>query len=73
MSNFLVRKKLVSFLKYIYIYILYILFPGGSFGKESTCTVGDPASIPGWGESPGEGYGNALHYSCLEKPMDRGA
>ena len=71
MSNFLVRKKLVSFLKYIY--ILYILFPGGSFGKKSTCNVGDPASIPGWGESPGEGYGNPLHYSCLEKPMDRGA
>ena len=25
------------------------------------------------GRSPGEGNGNPLQYSCLEKPMDRGA
>ena len=30
-------------------------------------------SIPGSGRSPGEGNGNPLQYSCLEKPMDRGA
>ena len=29
--------------------------------------------IPGWGRSPGEGKGNPLQYSCLEKPMDRGS
>ena len=29
--------------------------------------------IPGLGRSPGEGYGNPLHYSCLENPTDRGA
>ena len=29
-------------------------FPGGSDGKESACNVGDPASIPGSGRSPGE-------------------
>ena len=29
--------------------------------------------IPGLGRSPGEGNGNPLQYSCLEKPMDRGA
>ena len=29
--------------------------------------------IPGLGRSPGEGNGNALQYSCLENPMDRGA
>ena len=28
-------------------------FPGGSAGKESTCTVGDLGSIPGLGRSPG--------------------
>ena len=27
----------------------------------------------GWEESPGEGNGNPLQYSCLENPMDRGA
>ena len=30
-------------------------------------------SIPGWGRSPGAGYGNPFQYSCLENPMDRGA
>ena len=27
----------------------------------------------GWEKSPGEGNGNALQYSCLENPIDRGA
>ena len=27
-------------------------------------------SIPGLGNSPGEGDGNPLQYSCLENPMD---
>ena len=27
----------------------------------------------GWEDSPGEGNGNPLQYSCLEDPMDRGA
>ena len=44
--------------------------PGGSDGKESACTVGDPGSIPGLGRSPGEGNGNPLQHSCLENPMD---
>ena len=48
-------------------------FPGGSDGKESTCSVGDLGSIPGLGRSSGEGNGNPLQYSCLENPMDRGA
>ena len=30
-------------------------FPGGSDGKESACSAGDPGSIPGLGRSPGEG------------------
>ena len=33
----------------------------------------DAGSIPGLGRSPGGGHGNALQYSCLENPMDRGA
>ena len=48
-------------------------FPGGSEGKESTRSAGDPGSIPGLGRFPGEGNGNPLHYSYLENPMDRGA
>ena len=31
--------------------------PGGSDGKESACSAGDPGSIPGLGQSPGEGNG----------------
>ena len=48
-------------------------FPGGSDGKESACSAGDPGSIPELRGSPGEGKGNPSQYSCLEKPMDREA
>ena len=43
-----------------------------SVGKSSACNAGDPGLILGLGRSPGEGNGKALHYSCLENPMDRG-
>ena len=33
----------------------------------------DTGSVPGVGRSPGGGHRNLLQYSCLEKPMDRGA
>ena len=48
-------------------------FPGASDGKESACSAGDLGSIPGSEKSPGEGDSNPLQYSCLEKPLDRGA
>ena len=35
--------------------------------------VRDTGSIPGSGRSPGKEHGNALQYSCLEDPKDRGA
>ena len=35
-------------------------FPGGSDGKESACSAGDPGSIPESGKSPGEENGNPL-------------
>ena len=41
--------------------------------KESAYNAGDTGSIPGSGRSPEEGNGNALQYSCLENPIDRGA
>ena len=47
--------------------------PGGSDGKESACSVGDPGLIHELGRSPGEGNGNPLQYSCLENSMDGGA
>ena len=33
----------------------------------------DAGSVPESGRSPGVGNGNPLQYSCLEKPMDKGA
>ena len=47
-------------------------FPGGSKGKESACSAGDPGSIPGSERPPGGG--NATHSSvpsCLESSVDR--
>ena len=44
-------------------------FPGGLDGKESACSVGDL----GREDSPGEGNGYPLRYSCLGNHMDRGA
>ena len=41
--------------------------------KESDCNAGDLDLISGSGRSPGEGNGNPLQYSCLEKPMHGGA
>ena len=39
---------------------VFLGFPGGSDGKESTCNAGDLGLIRGLGRSPGEGHGNAL-------------
>ena len=66
-SSFVPRKERT------YTLVNFTGFPGGSAGKESTCNVGDPGSIPGSTRSPGEGNGYSLKYSCLENSMDKGA
>ena len=43
-------------------------FPGGSYGKESPCSVGDLGSIPGLGRSPGGGPGNTPVFLPGESP-----
>ena len=50
--------------------LIFLGFPCGSTGKESTCNVGDLGLIPGLGRSPGEGKGYPFQYSGLEKSMD---
>jgi len=45
-------------------YMMYSAY--GSDGKESAHNARDPASILGWGRSPGEGNGNPLQYFCLD-------
>ena len=50
------------------------IFPGSTRDKEPTCQCSrhtDAGLILGWSRSPGEGNGNPLQYSCLEKPVDR--
>ena len=47
---------------------VFLGFPGGSHGKESTCNVGDLDLIPGLERFPGGGHGNPLQYSFLENP-----
>ena len=49
---------------------VFLGFPCGSAGKESTCNAGDIGSIPGLGRSSGEGKGYPLEYSGLENSMD---
>ena len=49
---------------------VFLGFPCGSAGKESTCNAGHLGSIPGLGRSPGEGKGYPLQYSDLENCMD---
>ena len=49
---------------------VFLGFPCGLSGKESTCSVGDLGLIPGLGSSPGEGKGYPLQYSGLENFMD---
>jgi len=39
---------------------VFLGFPCGSVGKESTYNVGDLGSIPGLGRSPGKGKGYPL-------------
>ena len=49
---------------------VFLSFPCGSAGKESTCNAGDLGLIPGLGRSPGEGKGYPLQYSGLDNSID---
>ena len=49
---------------------VFLGFPCGSAGKESTCNARYLGSIPELGRSPGEGEGYPLQYSGLENSMD---
>ena len=49
---------------------VFLGFPGGSAGKESTCHAGDLGSVPGLRRYPEEGKGYPLQYSGLENYMN---
>ena len=52
---------------------VFMGFPGGLVGEESTCNARDLRSISGLGRSPGGWHGNPLQYSCLENPYGQGS
>ena len=49
---------------------MFLGFPCGSAGKESTCNVRNLSLIAGLGRSPGEGKGYPHQYSGLENSME---
>ena len=50
--------------------LVFLSFPYGSAGKESTCNAGDLGLIPRLGRLPRERKGYPLQYSGLENFMD---
>ena len=52
--------------------MLSLAFPSGSVVKNPPANTGDVRLIPEVGRSPGEVNEDALQYSCLGNPMDRG-
>ena len=60
----------MGFITFIYVCMcvcvcthIYMGFPGSSAGEEPAYDAGDPGSIPGSGQSPGEGISYPLRYS----------
>ena len=51
----------------------FVLFPGGSDGKESVCNKGNPSLILGFGTIPWRREWLLAPIFLLENPMDRGA
>ena len=49
---------------------IFLGFPRGSGGKESTRNAGELGWIPGVGRSPGQGDGYPLQNSGLENSME---
>ena len=49
---------------------VFLGFPRGSAGKESSCNAGDLGLMPGLGISPGEVKGYPVQYSHLENSTD---
>ena len=72
-ENLLTNPGILECILWEWVWRIFLLLNGGSDGKASACSAGDPGSIPGLGRAPGEGNGNPLQYSCLENSMDREA
>ena len=53
--------------------LLKLGFLGGSAVKNLPAMQETRVRSLGWEDTPGEGNGNPIQYSCLGNPMDRGA
>ena len=62
--------SVASFAVFYKLLLLFLGFPHGLPGKESTCNEGDLGLIPGLGRSPREGNSYPFQYSGLENSMD---
>ena len=51
-------------------YMCVCVYPGGSDGEQSACSVEDLGLISGLGRYPEEGNGYPLQYSALENSME---
>ena len=71
--NIILKELLINDLFHSSFWSCQNIFPGGSDGKESSCSLGVLSLIPALGRSPGGGNGNPFQYSFLENSMDRGA
>ena len=49
---------------------VFLGFPCGSAGRESSCNAGNLGLIPGLGRSPGEGKGYPLQYSGMDNSIN---
>ena len=56
----------------LFSFLSCLILVSGSGDKESACSAGDIDVIPGSGQSPGEGNGSPVQYSCLDNPRDGG-
>ena len=63
-------KMPAAYYLFVVLPLVFLGFPCGSAGRESTCNAGDLGLIPGLGRSPGEGKGYPLYYSGLENSMN---
>ena len=62
--------SVASFAVFYKLLLLFLGFPHGLPGKESTCNEGDLGLIPVLGRSHGEENSYPLQYSGLENSMD---
>ena len=76
LNRFYLINRLVTRLSYLYYILriyLFIDFPGGTSGKETTCQCRKQMGLDPWVGKITRREGMATHSNILKNPMDRGA